>query len=280
MSLQEAIEVARDAAPELPLDAEVGFDAQPALTRIRLWDLPTRLFHWSLVVAVSVAVITGELGGEWMGVHGKAGLTIVGLVTFRVAWGFIGSTHARFLSFLPTPGKILAYLKGRWQGVGHNPLGALSVFALLGLLAVQAGTGLFTNDDIAFTGPLNVLVDETLAGRLTGWHRQLANVLLGLLALHIVAIFFYVRFKKDKLIKPMVTGWKEVPHGHSRSATKGGPVALVLALAVAGGAVYFASGAYLQAPKVAPAAVEAGTDNDAPAVAAPTAPASGPALSW
>lgn len=257
------------------------------VVRIKLWDLPTRLFHWSLVLAVSVAVVTGELGGDWMDIHGKAGLTIVGLVTFRVVWGFIGSTHARFLSFLPTPGKVLAYLKGRWQGVGHNPLGALSVFALLGLLAVQAGTGLFTNDDIAFTGPLNVLVDEALAGRLTGWHRQLANVLLGLLALHIVAIFFYVRFKKDKLIKPMVTGWKEVPQGASKSATRGGPVALVVALAAAAGAVYVASGAHYRASRAAPAAVDAaltstgaGADTRTPAVVTPAAPASGPALSW
>lgn len=252
------------------------------LTRIRLWDLPTRLFHWSLVLAVSTAVITGELGGDWMGIHGKAGLTIVGLVTFRVVWGFIGSTHARFLSFLPTPSKIWAYLKGRWQGVGHNPLGALSVFALLGLLAVQAGTGLFTNDDIAFTGPLNVLVDETLAGRVTGWHRQLANVLLGLLALHIVAIFFYVRVKKDKLIKPMVTGWKEVPKG--QSTTKGGPVALVVALLAAGTAVYFASGAYFSTPQLVPAVVDtgsSGTVSDAGAtIPAVATPASGPALSW
>jgi cytochrome b len=247
MSLQEVIEVNDDVQPE------VGFDARPALTRIRLWDLPTRLFHWSLVLAVSVAVITGELGGRWMDIHAKAGLTIVGLVTFRVVWGFIGSTHARFLSFLPTPSNILAYLKGRWQGVGHNPLGAFSVFALLGLLAVQASTGLFTNDDIAFTGPLNGLVDEALAGRLTGLHRQLANVLLALLALHIVAIFFYVRFKKDNLVKPMVTGWKEVPVGKSKSASKGGPLAFVVALAIALVAVAGASGAFKSATKPAPA---------------------------
>jgi cytochrome b len=214
-----------------------------------------------------------------MDIHGKAGLTIVGLVTFRLVWGFIGSTHARFLTFLPTPAKIAIYLKGRWQGVGHNPLGALSVFALLGLLAIQAGTGLFTNDDIAFTGPLNALVDETLAGRLTGWHRQLANVLLALLALHIVAIFFYVRIKKEKLIKPMVTGWKEVPQG--QSATKGGPVALVLALLVAGVAVYFASGAAFSAPKVAvPAVTDARSSTVTNTPAAPATPASGAALSW
>lgn len=245
MNFQEAIEVAPND------EAQVGFETGPALRRIRLWDLPTRIFHWSLVAAVCVAVITGKLGGTWMEVHGKAGLTIVGLVTFRIVWGFVGSTHARFLSFAPTPSKVVAYLKGRWQGVGHNPLGAFSVLALLGLLAVQATTGLFTNDDIAFTGPLNVLVDETLAAKLTGLHRQLANGLLILLALHIVAIFFYVRFKKDNLVKPMVTGWKDVPEG--QSASKGGPVALVLALVIALAAVYVASGQPFKKPAPLPA---------------------------
>ncbi|RZI84786.1 MAG: cytochrome B [Rubrivivax sp.] len=237
MNFQELIEVERGSP------AATGEGTSPAQTRIRLWDLPTRLFHWSLVVAVGVAIVTGKVGGDWMGVHGKVGLSIIGLVSFRLVWGFVGSTHARFLSFVPTPGKVWAYLRGRWQGVGHNPLGALSVLALLTLLAAQGATGLFTNDDIAFTGPLNALVDEALAGRLTGWHRQMANVLLGLLALHIVAIAFYVLVKRDQLLKPMVTGWKEVPSG--KSASQGGPVAFTAALLVAIGVVYFASGASL-----------------------------------
>ncbi len=260
MSFQDVIEVAGED------EAEVGFETGPALTRIRLWDLPTRVFHWSLVLAVSVAVITGELGGAWMEVHGKAGLAIVGLVTFRIVWGFVGSTHARFLSFMPTPSKVFAYLQGRWQGVGHNPLGALSVLALLGLLALQSTTGLFTNDDIAFTGPLNVLIDETLSARLTGLHRQMANGLLALLALHIVAIFFYVRFKKDKLLKPMVTGWKDVPSG--KSASKGGPVAFTVALVMALAAAYAASGAPFRQPPplpVAPASVGNTPESPTPA---------------
>jgi cytochrome b len=215
----------------------------PALQRIRVWDLPTRLFHWSLVAAVTVAVISGEIGGDWMELHGRAGLFIVGLVTFRLVWGFVGSTYARFRSFVPTPAGLRAYLRGRWKGQGHNPLGALSVFALLALLAAQAGTGLFGNDDIAFSGPLAALVDEALSNRLTGLHKQLAYVLLGLLALHVAAIVVYVRLKKDNLIKPMVTGWKEARSG--TSASQGGPVALVLALAAAAAAVYFANGGHL-----------------------------------
>jgi cytochrome b len=211
-------------------------------TRIRLWDLPVRVFHWSLVLAVSTAVVTGEVGGSWMTLHGRAGLAIVGLVVFRTIWGLIGSTHARFVRFAPTPGRLKDYLRGRWSGVGHNPLGALSVFALLALLAAQAGTGLFSNDDIAFSGPLFNLVDEALAGRLTGIHKQLANVLLALLVLHVAAIAFYVGMKKDNLVKPMLTGWKDV-EADGESAQHGGPFAFVVALAIALAAVFAVSGA-------------------------------------
>ena len=206
-------------------------EGAPQRTRIRLWDLPLRIFHWSLALAVTAAIITGKLGGPWMELHGKAGLAIVGLLAFRLVWGLIGSTHARFLRFAPTPAKLRAYLQGRWRGVGHNPLGAFAVFALLGLLAVQAGTGLFSNDDIAFSGPLFNAIDDALAGRLTGIHRQLADVLLALLVVHLAAIAFHLCVKKDNLLKPMMTGWKEVASG--QSAEQGGPVAFLIAMAIA-----------------------------------------------
>ncbi|MES2932360.1 MAG: cytochrome b/b6 domain-containing protein [Pseudomonadota bacterium] len=212
-----------------------------ALTRIRLWDLPLRIFHWSLAVAVSTAIVTGEIGASQMALHAKAGMTIIGLLVFRLIWGVIGSTHARFLSFVPSPSTVKSYLKGHWRGVGHNPLGALSVFALLGLLAVQAGTGLFSNDDIDFFGPLFNLVDQAWSNRLTGVHMLLSYFLLALTALHIVAILFYVSFKKDNLIKPMLTGWKEVPSG--KSASKVNLVGFVVAVLLALAAVYIVSGA-------------------------------------
>jgi cytochrome b len=220
-------------------------EIQPALAavahkRIRVWDLPTRIFHWSLVVAVAVAIVSGEIGGDWMEVHGKAGLAIVGLVTFRLVWGVAGSTHARFLNFAPTPSRLRAYLRGRWKGHGHNPLGALSVFALLALLAAQLGTGLVGTDEISFTGPLAALVEEGTSLRLTGLHKQLTWVLFALLAVHVLAILAYLAFKKNNLVKPMVTGWKEVRSGES--AAKGSWTALVLAIAAAAAAAYFASG--------------------------------------
>jgi cytochrome b len=217
-------------------------ELQPLLAarRILVWDLPTRIFHWSLVAAVAVAIVSGEIGGDWMEIHGKAGLAIVGLVTFRLIWGIAGSTHARFLNFAPTPSRLRAYLRGRWQGHGHNPLGALSVFALLALLAAQVITGLVGTDEISFIGPLAGLVDEGTSLRLTGLHKQLTWLLFALLAVHVLAIVVYLAIKKNNLVKPMVTGWREAPAGES--ATKGSWTALVLALAAAAAAVYFSSG--------------------------------------
>lgn len=222
--------------------------------RILLWDLPTRLFHWLLVAAVAAAVVTGQLGGSLMDWHGRIGLFVAGLLAFRIVWGMFGSTYARFAQFFPTPGKIKAYLAGRWQGEGHNPLGALSVFGLLALLAVQVATGLVGNDDIAFSGPLADLVSRELSNRLTGLHHLLANVLVALVVLHVAAIAFYVRVKKQKLVKPMITGWKDDAEGES--ARGGGLPAVVVALLLAGAVIYGASGAWLPAPPPPPPAAE------------------------
>ena len=213
-----------------------------ALThRVRVWDAPLRAFHWLLLAAVAAAIATGLLGGEWMVWPGRAGLAIVGLIAFRLAWGLLGSETARFAQFLPGPGALLAHLRGRWQGIGHNPLGALSVVALLGLLAAQVGTGLFSNDDIAFAGPLSARVDEELVQSLTGWHHRLVNGLYALIALHVGAIGFYAAVKRVRLVPAMVTGWQEVPRSQlgPRPAHAGAfAVALCLGLLAA----YAASG--------------------------------------
>lgn len=214
--------------------------------RMFLWDLPTRLFHWALVLCIVGAVTTAQIGGNYMVWHGRFGLAVVGLITFRLVWGLVGSTYARFGQFFPTPSKLSAYLKGRWQGHGHNPLGAFSVFGLLALLAFQAGSGLFANDDIAFNGPLLALVGKDFSDTLTGWHRQSSDVLIALVVLHIGAIVFYARVKKERLVKPMFTGWKENAQGES--AQGGGLLALVVALIIAAAAVYGASGTWLAPP--------------------------------
>jgi len=178
---------------------------------IHIWDLPHRLFHWLLAVSVTASYITAKIGGELIDWHGRLGIFILGLLVFRIIWGFIGSTHSRFATFFPTVSRIVAYLKGRWQGIGHNPLGALSVIALLATVAIQVGTGLFANDDIAFEGPLFDLVDKSFSNKLTSWHSTTFYVLLGFVALHIVAIIFYRWVKKTNLVVPMLTGKKEIP---------------------------------------------------------------------
>lgn len=219
--------------------------------RAYVWDLPTRLFHWLLVICVVAAFVTAKIGGGWMVWHGRLGLAILGLVVFRIVWGFVGSTYARFATFVRGPAAIRAYLAGKWQGLGHNPLGALSVLALLGCLALQAGTGLFANDDIAFEGYLYPLVGSALSTRLTGIHQLLEKGLLFLVTLHIGAIVFYARVKQQNLVKPMLTGWAEGQSGES--ARGGGIAAFIVGLLIALTAVWAASGAWLPPPPTAPA---------------------------
>ena len=223
--------------------------------RFLLWDLPLRVFHWSLVAAVTTAIVTGELGGAWMPWHGRAGLAIVGLLVFRVVWGIVGSTTSRFAHFAPSPASVLAYLRGRWRGIGHNPLGALSVFALLGLLSLQAATGLFGNDDIAFAGPLNHLVSDSLGSRATGWHRLLADGLFALLALHLLAVAFHVLVKRHRLIRPMITGLQDVGHGTPlpQPARGQGRFGLLAAVSLAAVAVLALAGAGESPVRAAPA---------------------------
>lgn len=217
----------------------------------RLWDLPTRLIHWSLALAVPSACLSGTLGGNLMTWHGRIGVTIIGLLAFRLVWGVAGSTYARFGQFFPTPAAIRAYLRGEWKGAGHNPLGAASVLAILLVLCVQTGTGLFANDDIAFVGPLYDLVGKALSNRLTGLHHLLSKAVYVLVALHISAIAYYLLAKKRNLVRPMITGRAGEPCPAPRG---GGVVALALAMIVAGVAVHGASGGWMPPPPPAPPA--------------------------
>ena len=220
--------------------------AAPAPQRVPVWDLPLRLFHGSLALAVPAAIASGLAGGAWMRVHGIVGLFIVGLLAFRLVWGFIGSRHARFGEFLPTPRTLLAYLRGRWRGQGHNPLGALAVFAMLALLVGQVLSGLFSNDDIAFAGPWSALLADETVARITAWHRRFAVWLYALLALHVLAIGWYTLIRRAGLISAMVSGVKaaapEETAAPLREGLRGSEYAAVLALFVAILVVYFAAG--------------------------------------
>lgn len=231
--------------------------------RVKVWDPPTRLVHWLLALCVGAALITGQIGGNAIDWHARIGLVVVGLIVFRLVWGIVGSTYARFATFLPTPSAIRAYLRGEWRGLGHNPLGALSVLALLLLIALQLATGLFANDDIAFTGPLFSHISKDLSDRLAGIHGLTSKLLIALIVLHLCAIAFYAHVKKDNLVKPMLTGHKELAaeheHAEQHTAKGGGPVAFVIALIVAVAAVYGASGAWIDSP-AAPVAAPPAAD--------------------
>jgi cytochrome b len=225
---------------------------------VKVWDLPTRFFHWLLVASIAALFVTGKMD-DAIDLHGKIGVFVVPILTFRVIWGFIGSTYARFLQFFPTPARVLAYLKGEWRGLGHNPLGALSVFALLFLTALQTSLGLFSFDEISFHGPLAALIGDDLAIRFTGWHQTLAYILLGFIGLHVASIVFYRFVKKHNLLLPMLTGRANVPENEPSQPARGGGIpALLLALAIATLALWAACGTWIPEPPP-PAVIETPT---------------------
>ncbi len=178
---------------------------------IRVWDLPVRLFHWLLVICIVVSFITVKIGGNAMDFHARAGYCVLILIIFRICWGLIGSHHARFINFVPSPKRLLAYVSGKTKsGLGHNPLGALSVLALIASVGLQAVTGLFANDDISFEGPFAKYVSTRTVEILTSIHHLNETVLIILIALHLCAILYYQKFKGENLIKPMLLGDKEI----------------------------------------------------------------------
>ncbi|MFO1328270.1 MAG: cytochrome b/b6 domain-containing protein [Rubrivivax sp.] len=184
---------------------------------VRVWDLPTRLFHWLLAAAVIGLVITGKIGGNAIAWHMRLGYLVMGLLLFRIVWGFVGGRWSRFTSFVRGPGTVLRYLRGQARDdehldVGHNPLGAGSVLALLGLLALQVATGLVADDEIATQGPLNRFVASATAASATHWHKDYGQVILIVLVLlHVSAIVYYRVRKGRNLVPPMISGDKQLP---------------------------------------------------------------------
>ncbi len=176
---------------------------------VRVWDLPTRLFHWALAACIAGSLVSVNLGGNAVGWHFRFGYAILALLLFRLLWGFAGPRYARFASFPPSPAAVLRYLRGeRGASPGHNPLGALSVYAMLAALALQAGTGLFATDDIMWDGPLKHLVSNAASATLTRVHKINRFVVIALVALHLVAIAWYAFARKERLVGPMIGGDK------------------------------------------------------------------------
>ncbi len=188
------------------------------MTRIRIWDLPLRLFHWTLVVLVAASIITIKLGGNWVEWHFRCGYAILSLLLFRIVWGLAGPRYARFAHFLKSPREILGYvrtLNSRTSAPapGHNPLGGLAVAALLAVLLLQATSGLFSNDDVVNEGPLVALISKQTSDLVSEVHSTNAYAVYALLVLHILAIGFYRWRLKRNLLLAMITGSLVLPEG-------------------------------------------------------------------
>ena len=180
---------------------------------VKVWDLPTRIFHWLLVVFVVVSFATAKIGGNAMLYHQRSGYIILALLFFRIAWGFFGGRSSRFISFICSPATALRYAvgllsRGSPRHLGHNPLGAWSILSMLLVLLNQAVTGLFANDDIFTEGPLVNLVSKGTSDWLTRIHRLNADFIVVLVVIHVLEVIFYLLAKRDNLIKPMITGYK------------------------------------------------------------------------
>jgi len=212
---------------------------------VRVWDLPTRLFHWVLAVSVLGSFATGYIGGNAMPWHLRFGYVAFALLLFRLLWGFCGGHWARFRNFFYAPATSMRYLRGQSRpeehhDVGHNPLGALSVFALLAFLATQVATGLFADDEIATTGPLNRFVTEQTASLLTHWHKDFGQrIIMVLVLLHVSAVLFYLLRLRRNLVVPMLSGDKLLEPGvpPAVDSTRSRWLALVLLLAASGAVI-------------------------------------------
>ncbi|MCR6480110.1 cytochrome b/b6 domain-containing protein [Variovorax sp. ZS18.2.2] len=214
----------------------------------RVWDLPTRLFHWALAIAVLGLIGTGLNGiMEW---HFRLGYTVLALLLFRLLWGFVGGRWSRFAAFIYAPGSVVNYLRGRAHPdhlIGHTPLGALSVFGVLAILAFQVATGLMADDEISASGPLTRFVSGAVVSFATGWHKAQGKwTVITLVSLHVLAVLFYVLVRRHRLVRPMVSGDKllssangQVAGSRDDAASRG--LALVLFALCAGVAYWVAS---------------------------------------
>ena len=207
---------------------------------MRVWDAPTRLFHWAVVVLMTFSYVCAIR--DWTQLHFLSGYTVLALLLFRVAWGFVGSETSRFRNFLRSPTAGLTHLAafGKREPdteIGHNAAGGWMVLAMLAALFVQVGTGLFSNNDIDAKGPLAHWVSKNTSDWLSGVHATSFYVLLGLVVLHILAIIAYAVFKRHDLVRAMVTGKKRLP-ANLRQPRFASPLLAAGILLVAAGAVW------------------------------------------
>jgi len=209
---------------------------QGEIKAVPVWDIPVRLFHWTLVLLIAFSWLSSEM--DWMTWHMYSGYAILTLILFRILWGFVGSTHARFSDFIYGPRALIGYIRTlpsrtAAKFAGHNPLGGISVVLILLCVLAQAGTGLFANDDIINEGPLYKHVTKELSDWLTTIHKYNFNLLLALMAVHVGAVLYYLIWKSENLIKPMFTGRKHLPAGTSAATMRSVGLAAALLAACA-----------------------------------------------
>ncbi|NBY68911.1 MAG: cytochrome B [Betaproteobacteria bacterium] len=210
------------------------------MIQVRIWDLPTRIFHWSLALLIIAMVVTGNVGGNAMIWHFRCGYAIASLLIFRFLWGFTGGHWSRWTQLRCTPSALLHYFSSKAKSppfLGHNPVGSLSVVAMLGLLSLQVGTGLFSDDEISNAGPLVSLASESYVNLATYWHKSFGKtIILILVVTHILAIAWYFFKKKENLTRAMLNGNK--PSSDAAISSKDSPIdwlkAFVLLLVSAG----------------------------------------------
>ncbi len=177
--------------------ADAGTDGTP----VHVWDLPTRLFHWSLATSFVVAFATSE-SEKLRDIHVLAGYAMAGLIAFRILWGFVGGGHSRFADFVPTPTKVIDYLKSLLEGkpqhyVGHNPAGAVAIFLLLGFGITAAASGYATYNE--FGGDFVAEV-----------HEAAANGMMAMVAIHLAGVVVSSWLHGENLVMAMITGWKKL----------------------------------------------------------------------
>jgi cytochrome b len=209
--------------------------------RIPIWDVPVRLFHWVLALLVVFSFVTGKVGGYWLEWHMRSGFCILTLLAFRIAWGIVGSDTARFTQFVRGPAAGLAYAreviaKRKPVVLGHNPLGGWMVVAMLALLATQAFSGLFVDDEISTQGPLAVKVSNAFVSRMSTLHHFNSWLVAGAVVLHVSAIAYYYWGLGSNLVAPMLHGGAS-PGDVQRRAGSSALAAVLLAIAAA--AVYY-----------------------------------------
>jgi len=218
-----------------------------SLDKIIVWDLPTRIFHWCLVLLIIVSVVASEAEAYWMmDVHMYSGFSIMVLMIFRVLWGFFGGRHARFADFIRGPGTVLSYFQQLRQRIipdyrGHNPAGGWSVVVLLLLISVQAVTGLYSNDDILTEGPLADTVSKAFSDQMTWIHHVNSNLLFVMVGLHVLVIVIH-RLMGDNLVRAMIRGRKPdhgASPGNEKVPAEGNKFIAVLIVGAACGLVYY-----------------------------------------